>query len=110
MNQFNSKFNSIIESSQESEFSRIKFYLEYFENLSPSNFKLSIKDNQIIIDIKDNQVDEKNIHDPVRPGILKKQISGKVTCSKARQIKSKQKNKGNNTAKAAQRFINYHCK
>lgn len=52
---------------------------------------------------------EKSIHDPVRPGILKRQIKGKVTCSKARALKSRQKNKGNNTAKAAQRFINYHC-
>ena len=48
-------------------------------------------------------------HDPVRPGILKRQIKGKITCTKARALKSKQKNKGNNTAKAAQRFINYHC-
>lgn len=53
---------------------------------------------------------EKNIHEPIRPGILKRQISGKVTCSKARTLKNKQKNKSNNTAKAAQRFINYHCK
>ena len=53
---------------------------------------------------------EKSIHDPVRPGILKRQIKGKVTCSKARALKAKQKNKGNNTAKAAQRFLNYrHC-
>jgi len=52
---------------------------------------------------------EKDVHDPVRPGILKRQVKGKVTCSKARSIKSKQKNKSNNTAKAAQRFINYHC-
>jgi hypothetical protein len=51
----------------------------------------------------------KNFHNPVRPGILKRQIKGKVTCSKARTLKSKQKNKGNNTAKAAQRFLNYHC-
>jgi hypothetical protein len=49
-----------------------------------------------------------NIHDPIRPGILKNQIKGKVTCSKAKALKAKQKNKGNNTAKAAQRFINYH--
>jgi hypothetical protein len=54
---------------------------------------------------------EKSIHDPVRPGILKRQIKGKVTCSKAKALKSKQKNKGNNTAKASQRFLNYrHCK
>lgn len=52
---------------------------------------------------------EKNIHDPVRPGILKRQVKGKMTCSKARGIKSRQKNKGNHTAKAAQRYLNYHC-
>ena len=50
-----------------------------------------------------------SIHDPVRPGILKRQIKGKITCNKARVLKSKQKNKSNNTAKACQRFINYHC-
>lgn len=49
-----------------------------------------------------------NIHDPVRPGILKNQIKGKVTCSKAKALKAKQKDKSNNTAKAAQRFLNYH--
>ena len=53
---------------------------------------------------------KEGIHDPVRPGILKRQIPGKVTCTKARALKSRQKNKGNNTAKAAQRFLNYHCK
>lgn len=54
---------------------------------------------------------EKSIDEPVRPGILKRQIKGKITCAKARALKSKQKNKGNNTAKAAQRFCNYrHCK
>lgn len=54
---------------------------------------------------------EKSIHDPVRPGILKRQVKGKMTCTKARALKSKQKNKGNNTAKAAQRFCNYRgCK
>lgn len=56
------------------------------------------------------EIIQENIHDPVRPGILKRQIKGKVTCSKASALKSKQKNKGNNTAKAAQRFLNYHCK
>ena len=53
--------------------------------------------------------DEENIHKPVRPGILKRQVKGKMTCSKAKALKSKQKNKGNNTAKAAQRFQNYNC-
>ncbi len=51
-----------------------------------------------------------DIHKPVRPGILKRQIKGKITCSKARALKSKQKDKGSNTSKAAQRFLNYrHC-
>jgi len=53
--------------------------------------------------------DAKDIHNPVRPGILKRQIKGKITCSKARALKAKQKNKSNNTAKGAQRFLNYHC-
>lgn len=57
----------------------------------------------------DRYVMTEDIHDPVRPGILKRQIPGKITCTKARALKAKQKNKGNNTAKAAQRFINYHC-
>ena len=52
---------------------------------------------------------EKSIHDPVRPGILKRQTKGKMTCFKARALKAKQKNKGNHTAKAAQRYLNYHC-
>ena len=55
-------------------------------------------------------LEKKSIHDPVRPGILKRQTTGKLTCTKARALKAKQKNKGNNTAKAAQRYLNYHCK
>lgn len=55
-------------------------------------------------------VEKKNIHSPVRPGILKRAAGGgKLSCSKARAVKAKQKNKGNNTAKAAQRYLNYHC-
>lgn len=55
-------------------------------------------------------VEKKSIHDPVRPGILKRAAGGgKLSCSKARSVKARQKNKGNNTAKAAQRYINYHC-
>lgn len=53
--------------------------------------------------------EKRSFHDPVRPGILKRQVKGKMTCTKARALKSKQKNKGNHTAKAAQRFLNYHC-
>ncbi len=48
-------------------------------------------------------------HKPRHPGILKRQIKGKITCSKARGLKSRTKNKGSLTAKAAQRFLNYHC-
>ncbi len=58
---------------------------------------------------KPAEEDSEDIHKPVRPGILKRQIKGKITCSKARALKSRQKNKSNNTAKASQRFINYHC-
>ncbi len=59
--------------------------------------------------VKIRSEDAEDIHKPVRPGILKRQVSGKMTCSKAKALKSKQKNKGNNTAKAAQRYLNYHC-
>lgn len=55
------------------------------------------------------KISKEGIHDPVRPGILKRQTTGKLTCTKARALKAKQKNKGNNTAKAAQRYLNYHC-
>jgi len=50
---------------------------------------------------------EKSIDEPRHPGILKRQVKGKLTCSKARTLKGK----GGLTAKAAQRFLNYrHCK
>jgi len=58
---------------------------------------------------QEKNLQEKSVHDAVRPGILKRQTKGKMTCAKARALKSKQKNKGNNTAKAAQRYLNYHC-
>jgi hypothetical protein len=62
-----------------------------------------------MISLKEYINEKKSIHDPVRPGILKRQIKGKVTCAKARALKSKQKNKSNNTAKASQRYLNYNC-
>jgi hypothetical protein len=62
-----------------------------------------------MITLKEYINEKKSIHDPVRPGILKRQVKGKMTCSKAKAIKSKQKNKGNNTAKASQRYLNYNC-
>ena len=56
-------------------------------------------------------ISEKNVDEPRHPGILKRQIKGKVTCAKARALKARQKNKGNLTAKASNRFLNYHnCK
>lgn len=61
------------------------------------------------VESKPTEEDSEDIHKPVRPGILKRQIKGKITCSKARALKSRQQNKSNNTAKASQRFINYHC-
>lgn len=47
-------------------------------------------------------------HEPRNPGILKRRIKGKITCSKARALKGSMKDKGSDTAKAAQRFLNYH--
>jgi hypothetical protein len=48
---------------------------------------------------------EKNIDEPRHPGILKRQVKGKLTCSKARRLKGK----GGLTARASQRYLNYHC-
>lgn len=50
-----------------------------------------------------------NIHEPVKPGILKKRL-GKLSCTKVRQEKSKLDNKGTHYAKALQRYLNYQCK
>ena len=52
--------------------------------------------------------EKKGIHDPVKPGILKKRL-GKLSCSKVRTAKGKLKNKGTHYAKALQRYLNYHC-
>jgi hypothetical protein len=52
---------------------------------------------------------EKSIHDPVKPGILKKKL-GKLTCTKVRAARGKLKDKGTHYAKALQRYLNYHCK
>jgi len=49
--------------------------------------------------------DEKSIDEPRHPGILKRQVKGKLTCSKARRLEGK----GGLTAKAARRYQNYHC-
>jgi len=52
--------------------------------------------------------DAEDKHKASKPGILSNQIKGKVTCSKAKSLKSSIKDKGSHTAKAAQRFMNYH--
>ena len=49
----------------------------------------------------------KNIHDPVRPGILKKRL-GKLSCTKVRTAKNKLQDRGTHFAKALQRYLNYH--
>jgi len=54
------------------------------------------------------EVPYEDIHDPVKPGILKKRL-GKLSCSKVRQERSKLKDKGTHFAKALQRYLNYHC-
>ena len=46
-----------------------------------------------LFDKRVEEILEKSIHDPVRPGILKRQTKGKLTCTKARALKGKQKNK-----------------
>ena len=51
---------------------------------------------------------EEDIHDPVKPGILKKKL-GKLSCSKVRAARGKLKDKGTHYAKALQRYLNYHC-
>ena len=51
---------------------------------------------------------DEGVHDPVKPGILKKRL-GKLSCSRVRSAKSKLKDKGTHYAKALQRYLNYHC-
>jgi len=53
-------------------------------------------------------LNEKGVHDPVKPGILKQRL-GKLSCSKVRTAKGKLKDKGTHYAKALQRYLNYHC-
>jgi|TARA_B110000908_G_C10229159_1_gene439642 hypothetical protein len=55
------------------------------------------------------EVMHEGVHDPVKPGILKKRL-GKLSCSKVKSAKAGLKDKGTHYAKALQRYINYHCK
>jgi hypothetical protein len=50
-----------------------------------------------------------NVHEPVKPGILKKRL-GKLSCTKVRQELAKLEDKGTHFAKALQRYLNYQCK
>jgi hypothetical protein len=80
-----------LQSSHYNNNSIAKYLDEQFSNIHPTeSFKIFF---------------EKNIHEPRHPGILKRQVKGKLTCSKAKTLKGK----GGLTAKAANRFINYHC-
>tara|TARA_R100000773_G_C4177017_1_gene88300 strand:+ start:108 stop:656 length:549 start_codon:yes stop_codon:yes gene_type:complete len=58
--------------------------------------------------MREEDAEKKNIHKPVKPGILKRRL-GSLSCSKVRGAKSKLKNKGTHYAKALQRYLNYHC-
>ena len=58
--------------------------------------------------MREEDAEKKNIHKPVKPGILKRRL-GNLSCSKVRGAKSKLKNKGTHYAKALQRYLNYHC-
>jgi hypothetical protein len=51
---------------------------------------------------------KEGVHDPVKPGILKKRL-GTLSCSRVRSAKSKLEDKGTHYAKALQRYLNYHC-
>ncbi len=61
------------------------------------------------MDILQEVLDEKSIHEPSSPGILKNRL-GKLSCSRVRSAKSGLKDKGTHYAKALQRYLNYHCK
>ena len=58
--------------------------------------------------MREEDAEKKNIHKPVKPGILKSRL-GSLSCSKVRGAKGKLKNKGTHYAKALQRYLNYHC-
>lgn len=70
------------------------------ENMTKSRLKEIIKQSL--------EEEKKNIHEPVKPGILKKRL-GNLTCTKVRQYRQGLKDKGTHHAKAAQRYLNYHC-
>ena len=48
---------------------------------------------------------EEGVHDPVKPGILKKRL-GNLSCSRVKAERAKLKDKGTHYAKALQRYLN----
>lgn len=70
--------------------------------------KWSKKDLAFLKQKEKQTIEEKKIHEPVKPGILKKRL-GKLSCSKVKTKKGSLKNKGTHFAKALQRYLNYHC-
>lgn len=46
------KFKKYVEKKENKKISKIEMYLEYYKNLSPKNFKISKKENKIVIEIK----------------------------------------------------------
>ncbi len=69
-----------------------------------------MKKNQLREIVKEIlQEESKDIHNPVKPGILKDRL-GNLTCTKVRAAKAGLKDKGTHYAKALQRYLNYHCK
>jgi hypothetical protein len=61
------------------------------------------------MDILQEVMEEKSIHEPSSPGILKNRL-GRLSCSRVRTAKAGLKDKGTHYAKALQRYLNYHCK
>lgn len=68
------------------------------ENMTKSRLKEIIKQSL--------EEEKKNIHEPVKPGILKKRL-GKLSCTKVRRERQGLKDKGTHYAKALQRYLNY---
>ena len=89
-------------------FTQIRFFddspanIKAVNNLRPSNPNIDIRTKLVV-----NALDE-DIHEPVKPGILKKRL-GKLSCTKVREERAKLKDKGTHYAKALQRYLNYHC-
>ena len=69
--------------------------------------ELTVREPIAASQVKISSITE-GIHDPVKPGILKKRL-GNLSCSRVRSAKSKLKDKGTHFAKACQRYLNYHC-